>query len=441
MLLDWGAVANLSWLYFEPQLRKAATPGHKAVVQLLLGSNKPRTMWNSMYYRPLPIEQSHRSFFRSTFTQYADINNLYLFSTRLLLDLCPHIDEDSDEHFMNHAMIACAMLDQESAVQRFLERGADIHVVTRFGTTLSAAMKSRGGKLVRSLIKQGADVLTAAGILRSVDDMNVAELFRLESAVRKRKLAYWSRGGKQYSLERTLRLRYLHRQFLGQYTLMVRVAASSFTNFGELGHTYHSHRETWKTGIKTVRGLSRGEKPTVAELIAYLCVVKAISETLQDNGSHDYTEPFLQDIARLEIIFISERDRVAYREAIFSMWGVLPDERMSSEGQVDNDVTIRFHSLASTLISKANEQFGLDCLNEKGFEQTQQAWHLRNSQIPPDTDSKDEISNFQNSEANSQQALEMIDTEPPDPDIESDSSVLQQEIHDESQILQVQILL
>jgi hypothetical protein len=180
--------------------------------------------------------------------------------------------------------------------------------------------------------------------------------------------------------------------------------------------------------------MARGERPTLANTIAYLCFVKAISDTLQSDTTYDYTEPFFQDLARWELLFTQGSDRDAYRDAIHSIWGVALNEKMSSEGQVDDDVTMRFFSLASTLISDASEHFDLDRLN-RGFERSQHAWQSRNHQISSDTDSdiesRNHISIFQVSKASGQQASEIKDAKPPDPDLDIGSKLgtLRQTIH------------
>jgi hypothetical protein len=347
-------------------------------------------------------------------------------AVRQLLDRGASIDD---------ALVASADLGQMSTMQQFLNWGADINAVTRFGTALSAAAKNDNGRVVRWLLRQGAEVGIAACILQSSGQSKskVAWLCRLASSVRNS--TYFGKMGRLYhNPERAQKFRILHGKFVHQYVLMTNAAQRSSTTFRELGRIFQGHRDTWEASIRTVRSMARGERPTLANTIAYLCFVKAISDTLQSDTTCDYTEPFFQDLARWELLSTQESDRDAYRDAIHSMWGVALNEKMSNEKQVDYNVTMRFFSLASTLISDASEHFDLDRLN-RGFEQSQHAWQSRNNQISSDTDSdiesKHHISIFQVSKASGQQASEIKDAKPPDPDLDIGSKLdtLRQTIH------------
>lgn len=251
-------------------------------------------------------------------------------------------------------------------------------------------------------------------------------LIRLASWVRNFRLL--STEGQSYShSKRAEKFRYLHRKFIDQHVLMKTASQGSLTDFVNLSRIFQFHRDTWQAGVKTLRGLHNGEQPTMATTIAYLCLVKAISEILQSTSMHDYTEPFFQDLGRWVLIFTEERDRDAYRDAIHTMWGVLLDERMSSTGQVDPDVTKHFFSLASILISQTSEEFGWDSLKNQGLQQNQRAWKLRNGHVPS-------VINAAPSEPHLRdpQIPECLPTEPPDQEISSTPDSSEQNTGDDS---------
>jgi ankyrin repeat protein len=417
LLLDQGACVDGNGGSFQTPLFAAAQEGHEAIVQLLLdrGARTDRI--------PLvaAAREGHEAVVKLLLRQSLTTDDLLLFMRFLG-------DDESGQIMVGNVMVAAAILGRTPVMLQVFQKGVDINTVTQFGTALSIAAKNGNNHIVRWLLRRGADVNLAALILQTSGGMEhrVTKLFKIASSEYSDEEKF-----SPHARERAQTLRCLRKKFINQHILMKNAAEGSFTKFRELSLQYRNYRETWEASIKTVRKLNRGKRPTIADIIAYLCLAKAIQETLHDTGADDYTEPFFQDLVRWQLLFEQESDRDAYRDVIYSMWGVVLDDIVSSEGQVDAEVTIRFQALASTLISHASKQFGRIGFNERGFERSQQAWHLRNSRISIDADLTQDISILSVPNGIDEQRPEVLNTQPPYPDIVSTQSSLEQKIgHD-----------
>ena len=421
LLLDRGASVNGDGSLGNVPLVNAAKAGHETIVRLLLDRGASVNGDGSFGNAPLAIvadarhvtkvkrspnfplakaaEAGYKAIFRLLFIREAAIPHTPGYMEMLVEIGREEKNEEFNQHLVDTAMVAAAALGRIQAMMQLLKIGADIYAITCLGTAFTAA--GHNHRIHRLLHRRDA--------------------FLRNSSKNRR----WCCDPK-----RAQRLRYFHREFISQHVLMINAAQKSSTEFRELSIKFEDRRDTWDAGIETVRRLKNGERPTLPGTIAFLCVAKAISETLHNSGSYDYAEPFLQDLVRWQLLFTEGAGRDGYRDAIQSMWGVSLDDIASSKGQVDPDVTERFQELASTLISDASKQFGFHGFNEGGFEQSQQEWQLRNSQSPSDIDFSNDISNIQVSEGSSQ-VSEIPDTEPPDPDIGSDQNYLRQGIRDD----------
>ena len=317
-------------------------------------------------------------------------------------------------------LVNAATYGQISKVRLLLQEGADINAMTLSGTALSAAARAGHDCIARLLLRHGADVETAALILRD---------FGAESAmIRLCKIASWVRNGKytgkmgrprHYDSGRVQKLRYLHRNFIDQHTSMIKASQGSSTEFRELSERFRDYREAWAAGIRTMRGLRDGEAPgNTGDTIAFLCLARAMSETLRNTGACDFSEQFRQDLFRWQVIFTSEADLDAFREAIHSMWGLEFDKPGSYLPQADPDEALKhFQTLALTLISEASESLGFDALADTGLECSQQRWRMRNGQALPKPDLSGNISNHDLFETSTAQFPEATHPRPPDPAI------------------------
>jgi hypothetical protein len=168
--------------------------------------------------------------------------------------------------------------------------------------------------------------------------------------------------------------------------------------------------------------------------MAFLFVAKSISDTLERIEGHDRRADFFQDLGRWKLLFTSASDIDAYRDAINSMWGVVLDE-LDPGSLPDPDVLIHFEELATTLISQARDQFGLDALNDSGLESSQKRWQLRNDKTPSSASPTDTHPDVGPSGRKGQPPPDILHPQPPDPVPYSRTKTLNQEIKDDVSVI------
>ncbi|KAF6821870.1 hypothetical protein CMUS01_11316 [Colletotrichum musicola] len=104
-----------------------------------------------------------------------------------------------------------------------------------------------------------------------------------------------------------------------------------------------------------MRSLCQGRAPpTVLDVIQFLCVAKAMEETLGKMLCEGYLETFLSDLHRWQALFASSErtaDLETYKDAVRSLWGVELEER--ADISADINVLGKFQSLASSLAARA----------------------------------------------------------------------------------------
>jgi hypothetical protein len=218
-------------------------------------------------------------------------------------------------------LVTAAANGQISKIRQLLKCGVDINAITPNGTALSEAARAGHELSVGLLLRKAADVHAAAIILQGFDyaQLTVTRLFENASRVRKIECARSYR----YILEKVPNLRYLHKSFVAQHMLMIKAAQRSPTQFLELSQRFWGYREAWSAGIRTLRGLCSGESPRdVGDTIAFLCLAKAISETLQRTGTCDESKQFFRDLDRWQLLS-SQRQTVIPTEMQYTLCGEL----------------------------------------------------------------------------------------------------------------------
>jgi hypothetical protein len=249
------------------------------------------------------------------------------------------------------------------------------------------AAKAGHGKVVRILLQRGA----AASDLESLMAPMKKEFMKRE---------------RQY--------RCLRKHFLQQYLFMDEAAQSSTTELQQLGKSFQNHREAWAAGIRTMRRLCNGKSPQgLHNIAAFLCISKAMSETLDGAKDGYYSTQFLHDVERWQVLFTSE-ELGAYQELVYSMWGVCLSESASQSWEASDILILtHFQSLFSALISQ-EDNLSFPHTHKHGLESSQRRFLSRNYQTSAHLSTEASVSTLDPREGKDSQSQEALPPEPPD---------------------------
>jgi hypothetical protein len=114
---------------------------------------------------------------------------------------------------------------------------------------------------------------------------------------------------------------------------------------------FADYRTAWQSGIRTLRRVSGGQLPEdPGEVLAFLCVCKAVSDTLDFFTGSDYTTMFFADLRRWGFLFEDGFD--CYSHLIRGVWGVdVTNEQISPSS---GDLLQYAQGLVSSLVGAAS---------------------------------------------------------------------------------------
>ncbi|PMD17240.1 hypothetical protein NA56DRAFT_282038 [Hyaloscypha hepaticicola] len=303
------------------------------------------------------------------------------------------------ERFLRSWLLDRAISEGDlTSVEWLLDKGADVNRSDDFSDTILPlrtrqyipvvkAAKAGQGKVVRMLLQRGA----SASDLESLMTPKKKELMKRE---------------RQY--------RHLRKQFLQQHLLMEEAAQSSTTEFQQLGKSFQNHREAWAAGIRTMRRLCNGKSPQgLHNIAAFLCICKAMSETLDESNDGYYSAQFLDDLERWQVLF-KPKELGAYQALIHSMWGVCLPESAPQSWEASEFLTLtHFQSLLSAFISQ-EENLSFHNTHKHGLESSQRRFLSRNDQYSAHLNTLASVSALDPSEGKDSQSLETPPPELPD---------------------------
>lgn len=223
--------------------------------------------------------------------------------------------------------------------------------------------------------------------------------------------------------------RRLNRRFIQQYRLMTEAMLDSSAEFSQLGTRFLNHREAWSAGINTMRRLCNGKPPRgLQNTIAFLCISRAMSETLDSTNDTDYVSQFDEDLERWQVIFKPEELGV-YRELIHSMWGTVLSEKTSKSWKASDFLTLtHFQALLSTLIRQSNEPVNIYGPHNQSLRCSQQTFIARNHQASAEPEVDLPTANSGSSDSFDPQPPDCIEPKPPDISIAPKKTSLEEHI-------------
>jgi ankyrin repeat protein len=382
-----AAVSSFHPLSDPSPLVEAAKAGHESRVRSLLdlgaAVNGPSCLFSST-----PLVEAARAGHESV--------------VRLLLDRGAAIDH-SNKLYSSMPLVEAVKAGHQSVVRSLLDLGAAVNGCSCLcsPTPLAEAAKAGHESIVRLLLDRGAAIDYSNKLYKSVV----------------RLLLYDTPGRQRQSL---------YKSFGKQHLKLTEEAKHSLTGFRDLGSRFLVRREMWAHGVNTLRRLCNGKPPRgLDDTIAFLCVSRAISETLDGNGNYDYTNKFLQDLDRWQILSASDITvLLSYREAVQMMWGVVLNKNMPRLEQASKLETLTyFQSLASTMVSQEIGLPGFRSASNRGLERSQQRWRLRESRPFRNGEHSTSFSNSQT------QPSTALNSKPPDPPVRAKENPLHQEIN------------
>ena len=164
-----------------------------------------------------------------------------------------------------------------------------------------------------------------------------------------------------------------------------------------------------------MRRLCSGKPPRgLQNAVAFLCISRAMSETLDSTNGSDYTSQFLEDLERWQVLFTS-KELEAYRELIHSMWRIVLSENKSKSWKASDFLTLtRFQALLSTLIRQTNEPVNLHGPHDQSLRCSQQRFLARSCQTSAEPEVDIPTANLDSSDGSNSQPPDGIEPKPPD---------------------------
>ncbi|KAK1989153.1 hypothetical protein LZ30DRAFT_817821 [Colletotrichum cereale] len=251
-----------------------------------------------------------------------DMLLLYAATTNDTTTLGLLLDQGADA---SDALVAATRFGFQGVVEVLLQHGVDVNCITENGSPLSVAAKHWHRSLAMSLVQRGADVHMAIKCLRlgglSTDDHSSAEdmLRKLPKTLPTTRPTPAQRA---VNLSARGDMRYLRNRLVSAFPAVKQKASISTSTFRKVGQKLSRYRSSWSLGVKTLRMLINGRAPEgLTEAIAFLCLARAMVDTLKARHHRDFLQDFMQDLPRWQVIF-NPADVIAYREALLLMWGV-----------------------------------------------------------------------------------------------------------------------
>jgi hypothetical protein len=180
-------------------------------------------------------------------------------------------------------------------------------------------------------------------------------------------------------------VRITYERFIREYNNVLAILQPR-ASFIILQQLFADPARAWKCGIGTLRGISDGRLPqNLSEVIAFLCVCKAVSETLDFHTDSNYTTKFLDDLRRWAILFDTESEFRMYKDLVRDIWRVNLQMEFGESPSLDMDVDLLQYAqgLVSSLVHDAKDFIEPMSSSHHGLEASQRRWRDRQGLPPP----------------------------------------------------------
>jgi hypothetical protein len=218
------------------------------------------------------------------------------------------------------------------------------------GTALNNAVLLGNAEVARCLLEHGTDVQLATvhaytqGTHTMRDFLNQIERVHNKIIVRPRDES----------------LQQFRHKFVQQYQLLRDAGKLSHTKLRASCLWFQNYRHAWQAGISTMRRLSHGKTtPYLWDILAFLMLAKAITETLQARKKWYYTNNFNCDLPRWRTLLDNTADLEAYRDVVWRMWTIELPQILNSDETCPGIIQF-LEELSRILVSRMQDMLDID---------------------------------------------------------------------------------
>ncbi|KAJ3576846.1 hypothetical protein NPX13_g3574 [Xylaria arbuscula] len=170
------------------------------------------------------------------------------------------------------------------------------------------------------------------------------------------------------------RMRVFRLNFIEQYKLLAKAAKNPSARIHLVNQQFHCHRQGWASAMVAMRQLARLKRPSLVDILCFLCVSRAVAETHNEH----------KDIYVSAFIYGLEEWRQTYPEiedAARLMWGTtfeFPPQPQPTAKKYNELLQLR--DSVAALIEVADDMFGLGDWDGQNKMNVSRDYHYQSSE-------------------------------------------------------------